>query len=501
MSTPSLKARFKFSLVSNACRGIMTFLTGLLIARGLGPEKYGDFVFLLGSFMALRQLLDLGSSRAFFTFMSQKIRDKLFVGSFVVWQLVQFFLPLLAISFIFPGKWIDGIWMGQEKNIVVLAFIAVFMRQNAWQMMIHIGESYRLTYRVQLMNLAIAVLHFILVVSLWQINWLSIKILFGLIILEYLISIGVGYRVLFVGKLESKEFDGKKVLNDYKLYCGPLIIYSLIGFSYEFADRWLLQKFGGSLEQGFYGVAYQFAAVGLLATISILNILWKEISEALEKEDLERVRTLYFKVSRLLFMMGAFLSCFLVPWATDIIKLLLGDEFVKSAPVLCIMFLYPIHQTLGQINGVMLLATGRTKIKALIGGLIMAISIPITYWVLAPSNAWIPGLGLGSIGIALKMVLIQILGVNLTIWWIARYYKWKFDWVYQVFGLVVGLGIGFMAFWLSQQVIMDVKSILIIKMSVAFFVYTSGMALFVWFFPWVAGLTRHELKGEFLKLI
>ena len=153
----------------------MSIATGLVVARGLGPENYGTFVFLLGCFMALRQLLDLGSSRAFYTFISQKPRGKRFVGFYAGWQLVQFVLPLIIIGLLFPGEWLERIWIVKDRVLILVAFAAVFMRENAWNMMTQIGESARLTHRVQLMNLVISAIHFFLVLCIWSFNALSLS--------------------------------------------------------------------------------------------------------------------------------------------------------------------------------------------------------------------------------------------------------------------------------------------------------------------------------------
>jgi len=67
-----IASRFLFSISFNIIRGVFSFLAGLYIAKGLGPVEYGNFTFLLGSFIAIRQLIDLGTSSAFFTFISQK---------------------------------------------------------------------------------------------------------------------------------------------------------------------------------------------------------------------------------------------------------------------------------------------------------------------------------------------------------------------------------------------------------------------------------------------
>ena len=67
----------------------------------------------------------------------------------------------------------------------------------------------------------------------------------------------------------TEKFDRKIVFQKYYDYCLPLFLASLIGFIYEFANRWMLQNFGGSEEQAFYGIGYQFSAVGFLITMSL----------------------------------------------------------------------------------------------------------------------------------------------------------------------------------------------------------------------------------------
>ena len=72
----------------------------------------------------------------------------------------------------------------------------------------------------------------------------------------------------------------------------------------------------------------------------------------------------------------------------------------------------------------------------------MSISIPVSYFVQASPDALIPGFGLGAEGMAWKMVLLNTVWANLTVWLISRHYDWKFDWLYQVVGLATFLFLG-----------------------------------------------------------
>jgi len=76
------------------------FVTGLLIARALNPAGYGDLMFLLGSFVAIRSLLDMGSSSAFYTFLSQRARGRRFYLVYFAWLALQFVATLALLALI-----------------------------------------------------------------------------------------------------------------------------------------------------------------------------------------------------------------------------------------------------------------------------------------------------------------------------------------------------------------------------------------------------------------
>ena len=80
--TSSVRGRFAFTLGANFFRAGLNFTTGMLLARWLEPTRYGNMAFLLGTFLGVRQLLDLGSSSAFFTFLSQRPRT----GLWFAWE-------------------------------------------------------------------------------------------------------------------------------------------------------------------------------------------------------------------------------------------------------------------------------------------------------------------------------------------------------------------------------------------------------------------------------
>jgi O-antigen/teichoic acid export membrane protein len=501
LANPSVKKRFAASILGNLIRGGLTFVATLFIARGLGPERYGSYIFLLSSFTAMRAILDMGTEAAFHTFISQKPRSSTFYISYAIWQFFQFIFPLVIIAFIFPQEWLEIIWVGHERSLILLAFATIFFQQMVWPTMIHIGESKRLTQRVQTLNISISAVNLILVVAAYVLEILTIPLLFGILVIQYILALGFAFKVLSVFKVKKEPLNIKSMLHEYLSYCLPLIIASWLSFACEFSDRWLLQNFGGAEEQAFFMVGHRFGIIVLLATTSMLNIFWKEIAEAQENKNLVRLSEIYRKVSRFLYTVSAVICGFLVPWSATITALMLGSSYSAASSILPIMFIFSVHASLGQVNGTFLLSSGKTKMHMILGGIFMVISIPISYFIQAPHDALIPGFNLGSVGMAWKTLLLNITAVNCISWWISKNNGWKFDWAYQVVGLTGTLAIG----WISYELVMRMSSILTLNIflqgSVALTIYGILIGAFIWFLPWLTGFSQRELKMMFSKII
>ena len=500
MSALSIKSRFAITLAANIMRTGLSFLTGIIIARGLGPEQYGNFTFLLGSFIALRQLLDLGTGTAFYTFLAQKPRPAAFVKTYLLWQLLQFMIPAVVIGLLFPQQWVDLIWIGQQRELVLLALLAIFLQQQAWQTVTQIGEASRLTRRVQYFSLVLSILHFLAIVALWFCGWISITAIFALIVLEYVVALPLAYR-FFRAPMDGDDapFDWRAMLRDYRSYCQPLILYSWMGFAYAFADTWLLRNYGGGAEQGFYAVSNQISSICLLATTAVIQILWKEIAEAHRKQEHLRIETLFRRTSRFVFWFGAAVSGLLIPWSGQITRVALGPDFSEGAAALAIMLLYHTYGALGQVMGIMFLATHQTRPQVIIGIIFMAISIPVSYLVQAPAAAQIPGLELGAIGMAVKMLALVVVNVNVMGWWIARTNGWRQDWHYQPLAIGAMLLCGWLAYRIGDFEML--RGSLPAQSAAALVAFVILAAATLWAMPWIAGITRSEITQSLARFL
>jgi O-antigen/teichoic acid export membrane protein len=505
----SIKLRLAISVGANTLRAIIGFATSLLIARALDPDGYGDLLFLLGSFAAFRSLLDLGSSNAFFTFLSRRARGRRFYQIYFFWLMFQFMGTLLLVEVIIPSSVFDRIWLGHNREVVLLAFVAVFMQQQIWQTVVQIGEAMRKTVQVQFMNLTVALVYLTVVLLVLEYGQLTVELALLILSCQYsvaVVAVAVAYRYLKkdIENPVAEDKSSEEILKEFWQYCKPMMVLAIIGFMYDFMSKWMLQKFGGSAQQGFFQIANQFAAVSLFATSSILNVFWKEIAHAWEMQDRGRVAILYQKVSRGLVMLGACISGLLLPWSEQLVSIFLGAAYTQAWPVLAIMLLYPIYQSMGQIGGVMLLARGFTKQYMYVSVATMLISIPATYIILAPPTGILPGLEMGALGMASQLVVLAVGSVNIQAWVISRCGGWKFDWASQIVVIPIMIGIGVaVKYFIGRIWVLENVGIqgLILPVAVTIAAYLFIVSTVIWQFPWLVGFERVEFRRMFSRIL
>ena len=489
----SISKRFISSFTNNILRTIISFITGFLIARFLGPEDYGRMAFLIASFMAIKQLLDMATSEAFFTFISRKQRSAYFVNLFWRWIAIQLVISIVIVGLVLPENIISSIWEGESKWLVLIALIAGFMQNTIWPIASQMAEAQRETIKVQKLATVVISIHFFVVIFLWFFELFVIPLLLSAMAIEWAMASWLAARMYKKSdSLNSRDADTiQSVWGEFWQYCLPFIPYAWLGFAHDLADRWMLQHWSGSVEQAYYAVSRSFSLIVLVATSSILNIFWKEISEAQHNGDHKLVKDLYHKVVKILYLLGALVAGAMFPWASEILLLTVGERYLDASLPMMVMLLYPVHQSLGQISSSFLLASGNQKAQVVIGIPFMLISFLVAYFMLAPSNMVIPGLQLASSGLALKMVIMQLIQVNIIMWWIARVFKWKFDWSSQFIILALTIFFGLV---LKSLVVIFFQLPMIFLMILYGLFYLILVISILYFKPSIFGYRKDEFK-------
>jgi hypothetical protein len=101
--------------------------------------------------------------------------------------------------------------------------------------------------------------------------------------------------------------------------------------------------------------------------------------------------------------------------------------------------------------------------------------------------------GLASTGLAIKMVIMQIIAVNLSIWWLSRSQGWKFSIIYQFIGIGSFLITGFFVKE-SVSFLIWSGSPQILQFFLTGLVYVIISGLVIYSMPWLLNMTRDEIK-------
>jgi O-antigen/teichoic acid export membrane protein len=442
----NIAARVTTAVTMTGGRHIFAILAGIVIARGLGPTSFGNFMFLLAGFTTLHTLLDLSSSQGFFTLICKRVWSFRLYAVYGTWIAAQFVLPVIVIGLIFPDVWVASVWRGQSREIVLVAFVASFAQRVFWQLVMQLHESRRLTIRVQLATVGIVAAHFLLALVLRRFGGLTPTVLFVAIALEFSVT---GTAMLFLlgrrGQTKPDREAIREVLRELLIFAAPLAPSLLLQSLNSFGETWLLQIFGGAREQAFFSVAQQYANIGLVFGFSATNVFWKEIAAAQERGDVAGMRRIYISSTRVLFLSAAVMVGFVIFWSSALMRLVLGEAYVPAGPDFAVTLFTSISQCFGIVVSVIYLATSRTKTWSILQMLYVVVGIPGSILFL-----WI--LKMGALGLALKLAFMSTASILLYDWYISRLLGWKTD---NLFRLAAGgflFGAGLVSHFLTLRV-------------------------------------------------
>lgn len=491
------KVRVFATTASNIFSSSLRFVTNIVIARAIGPSAYGELNYLLAGIPGLRAFIEMGTTQAFFTFISRNDKPAGIYYWYFNWLFFQLAILTILVVLLETTGYMNTFWLGISTPLVFMAIYASFLKDTLWNTFNNIAEAKRETIAIQTRNALIALAHFMLVLIFYFMGMLSVgKILF-------LIQIEVVAAVLFSLRLVKSE-DGRgyerkstlcNVVAKIKPYCAPLVLYSLVGGVSAFGERWILQKYGGSIQQGLYSMSFYLGSLAMLVPASMLKVLWKEIAEATSSGRHDSAYNYYKTGCHLCFISASILAGLSIPWSEQIVSMLAGANYREGASIFSCIVLFSVYQSFGQITGTTLYAVSHTRLLSGIGITGMVAGLIVTYFMIAPVDAVVPGLGFGGMGLAIKMLVLTVVVTSVQNVLICRAQKWPVDWQYQPKTIAVLLASGYMSRYFADGVGNGLPAYL--KMSFAFLIYACIVVLIVLKRPSLLGIERQEIDAYF----
>lgn len=416
----SLKKRYSIKLSSNIITGLINIVIVAIVPKALGPIVFGQFSYLQQFFNQVTALLDAGTSTAFFTKLSAKQERKELLKFYFIFANLLFSL-LISIVFLFDLLSISNYFLADIP--MTLVYFGGLLGFLTWltQIYIKISDAYALTVSAELVKIAHKTL--MLLFLLYIINYLAFDLTIYfyynyfsaftfLCILTYLF---MRKKVLSFHTLMIKV-EYKNLTREFMQFSSPVFIFSLVAIGISLFDIWLLQKVSGSVETGFYGLAYSIAAMCFLFTSAMTPVISREFSLSYVKKDITRMKTLFSRYVPMLYAVSAFFGVFIAFESENLLNIFTDNRFQDAYLALMLMAFYPIHQTYGQLNASLLFASEQTRLYRNIG--LFSSLIGLFF-----SVCFIYYFELGALGFALKMIITQFISVNIQLVYNAKFLK------------------------------------------------------------------------------
>ena len=461
----------------------------------LGPSSYGDFSFLLYSFTQLTAFIGTGNE-FLATRLATNHHDKSLISfywNYIIIALSISVLGLMIVSLfsihkiIFPNQELINIWV-----VFILAFVMLIVA-----LLGSMTDACGLTKHSSIVSSMVrlgAVCFLVIIFFIFK-----IKSILGLFAYQYLLfgllAIGLA-GVLLRKKIPIYPFsvslkETKKHIKPYFKYSSPLFLSSIIIIPLSFLNRWLLQKFGGSIEQGYFSLSNNLSSFIIIFSNSLLPLLLREFSISYNNNDSAGMRALFLKSLYALFAFTAYMSIFLMFQASKVTILLGGDSFNNAILAVSIMVLYPIPYIVNNILYAVLNATDRTKLLSKVSLIINSLGVIILFILIAPNKFY--GLGLGAVGFAIYSVLITSIISLVMLIFCASILKlsWIKIIINQLTVLIVFLILGYFAVIIGDYVTINTFFSFILSG----FLYTIAVFTVYLQIPTLFGISFSEIIG------
>jgi O-antigen/teichoic acid export membrane protein len=412
MKTP--RQRVAIGVIGHGARASISLLASALLARWLEPSGYGTFVFVVGAATAIRQFFDFGTSTAFFTITAASPKPKSFYRAYWVWLGAQLLIATVLVGIALPASKFQEFFPTVSRSTAILAIVAIFIQGSFWSAACQGAEASRETARIHAISLVVALTYLVALLILNATGELNVEAVLAVIASAWgAACLAASYLHQYSPQdVNRRTGDFAEIFRLFAPHCRLMIPYALLGAASTFADRWMVQEWAGSQAQGEFGAALQLGSITILLTAATVPVLWKEAAEGHNAGHHDAARGNYARASNVMFIAAAVLAGLVMPWTPQIVQVSLGPSYGETGLLLALLVWYPVHQSVGQLQGTYLFATGRTAAYVKTGSVALVGGLALSYAMMAPRAASPSGLGLGSTGLAFKMLIVQFLTVS-----------------------------------------------------------------------------------------
>jgi O-antigen/teichoic acid export membrane protein len=321
-----------FLIVGNLLQKVISFYTAILITRYLGPERYGQYTFVISLILIVAVLWNFG----FGTIIVRDVsKDKSLAAKYSggVIFLKFFFAAIIILLSCLYLKIVN------YDNVIIKA-ILIFGVGNFLmsinEVFISIFSAYRRMDFSAFIPIIRASVLLLAIVVIIQTEGGIIEIFLG-----YLISfifVLIFSSCLIKTKFAFPVFNFNiQFLKELVIKAFPLLLISVVNIILFRIDAIMLSKMQGDVELGLYGAAYNIFEISIaLFPMILMKATFPVISEQFDK-NIENMKKLFVILMKYFYLLGIPLSLGTILLGKDIIIVLFGNEYINAGILLSLL--------------------------------------------------------------------------------------------------------------------------------------------------------------------
>jgi O-antigen/teichoic acid export membrane protein len=397
-----LKQKFILQFGSTFSIQAIGMLSGIVVARVAGPEVVGSiayatsyvsvWAFILGLFSTghiklISEGQDLGNCIKTYTILQG---SSVFIYLFVV------------ISFFFIQKHIIGHEFGSEsqETVIILTLFATVASK--------ILDFNNVTFTARLEQ-AKANYPLFIKSLVWQIGRIIVVLtgfkavaLAGWNLTVSILALPMAWALF--KKLPWGEYD-PSLAKQYWIYVPPIAMIVIIGSVLTYSDKLFLGHYTDVTEIGYYSAAYAIGGMFLMVSHATGQIFFPLFSKLIAEKDWKSVnlRINHYQDFASLFIFPTIVAVIIA--GGPFLTLILGERYLPSVTPFKILLLASYVSIVGMPYGNITSGLGKFYNVALVNGIQLVFFFGGIVFFLSPNF-----LGLGATGLALNLLLINVVG-------------------------------------------------------------------------------------------
>lgn len=421
----------------------ISFFTFPFIAKALSPESFGFLELILTSTALLGVMGNFGlnnSVQRFYWDPEVQPSDRTHVVSSGFISQVLIFSVLLVLTagiclIFFPelGSAYSFTWLGVFAALLLMA-------GNQWTQ--YLLDVIRLQFRPwsflsvsMISRVMSAILGLIAVVYLG-------KGIDGLLGAQALVVLLVLPMALFIVKREfSIPSFSLKWAKELLHYGYPFIFSALAYWIFTSQDRWMLASFSSIEEVGIYSVSFRFASV-ILFVSAAFGQAWSPVAMKIRTDHPGVYPKIYGDVLILLIFSMALIASVIGLFSGEIIYLLMGEDYLKSALPMVLLAFAIVFQASQQVTGIGISLEKRTVLFAHLSWVTTVINFGLN-WVLIPEY--------GALGASWATVFSYLFLTGGYFFFTQRLHPIQVSYERLILILALTFAMIFLSFWFYQS--------------------------------------------------